>query len=439
MLPQNCRCARALAWLLLAGLSTEACLAKTLLEAGAATEWKFWSGTNPPPTGWRNIGFDDRQWSSGKAPLGYGQKRVVTRTDGGNTNEHGITTWFRRELPGVSLQASQGLVLLLCVDDGAAVFVNGKPLGRFNLPRGEIGPSTLARRALKEADEGYYLRLRVPPGAWHAKGTNVVAVEVHQASTNDNDCFFDLALKTLPPPEPTPKVPAAAQEVMNAFRNKHHVGPESRVPDGYVDGGRHMQMDTESQASSGREILLVDREHDTELSNYLAFARQPEVRALGTLDRAQRLAEYIDRLSTPPGGRRWIGPAVDEITKEFANKPLRIGDVIDQCQSGVCRHRSLLFKLLGDEAGLKTALVRGNYAMDAAQAPAGAKLPKGVKGFPHAWNEVELEDGTLVLVDVMHNGGKRRFLPISDGFVVQHYLKPDDTPWYTAKTLPKGQ
>jgi hypothetical protein len=414
-------------------------LAKTLIEPGPATEWKFWTGTNPPPAGWQNIGFNDRQWSSGKAPLGYGEKRVVTKTDAGNTNEHGITTWFRREVPGVSLQASQGLVLLLCVDDGAAVFVNGKPLGRLNLPRGELGPFTPARHALKDAEEGYYYRLRVPPAVWHAEGTNVIAVEVHQAATNDNDCFFDLALKTLPPPEAAPKVPPAAQDVMNAFFNKHYVGPELRVPDGYVDGGRHMQLDAQSQASSGREILLVDREHDTELSKFLAFARAPEVRALGTIDRMQRLAEYIDRLSTPPGGRRWIGPAVDDITKEFTNKPLRIGDVVDQCSSGVCRHRSLLFKLLGDEAGLKTALVRGNYGMDAGQAPPGAQLVKGMKGFPHAWNEVELEDGTRVLVDVMHNGGKRRFLPITDAYVVKHYLKPDDTPWYTAKPAPKTE
>jgi hypothetical protein len=91
-----------------------------------------------------------------------------------------------------------------------------------------------------------------------------------------------------------------------------------------------------------------------------------------------------------------------------------------------------LFKLLGDEAGLKTALVRGGYALSAGQVIPGTKLPPNTKGFPHAWNEVELEDGTRVLVDVMHNGGKRRFLPLNDQFVVEHYLKPDDSPWYSA-------
>jgi transglutaminase/protease-like cytokinesis protein 3 len=109
------------------------------------------------------------------------------------------------------------------------------------------------------------------------------------------------------------------------------------------------------------------------------------------------------------------------ITKEFANKTLRVGDVIEQSQAGVCRHRSLLFKILADEAGLPSALVRGNYAR------------RGRKpGFAHAWNEVTLADGRRLLIDVMHHGGKPVFPPVTDPEVVRCYLREDDTPWYEA-------
>jgi hypothetical protein len=174
--------------------------------------------------------------------------------------------------------------------------------------------------------------------------------------------------------------------------------------------------------ASPREILLVDRTLDVALESHRAFARSEEVRALPQLQRIQRLAAHIDRAATPPGGERWVGPSIDQITREFVNKPLLLGDVLDQCQSGVCRHRALLFKILADDAGLKTALVRGNFAKSATNT------------FAHAWNEVTLDNGRRVLVDVMHHGGKPVFLEITAPYVVKHYLKENDTPWYVGKS-----
>src|SRR4029453_17816678 len=100
---------------------------------------------------------------------------------------------------------------------------------------------------------------------------------------------------------------------------------------------------------------------DGTLTKNEAFARSREVTSLPPLQRVQRLAEHIDQATTPPGGDRGVGKTIQKITREFANKTLLIGDVLDQCQAGVCRHRALLFKILGDDAGLKTSLVRGNY------------------------------------------------------------------------------
>ncbi|MBA4017642.1 MAG: hypothetical protein C0483_10755 [Pirellula sp.] len=58
----------------------------------------------------------------------------------------------------------------------------------------------------------------------------------------------------------------------------------------------------------------------------------------------------------------------------------------------------------------------------------------GPHGFPHAWNEVVLRDGRRVIVDMMHHGGKPKFLDVTEREAIERYLRVDDTPWYSAKT-----
>jgi len=392
--------------------------ARSLIPAGAESEWRFFTGPNSPATNWSQAGFDDSNWRAGHAPLGYGATNLSTQVIPPEESHRPITTWIRREFTSPSLQRGEGLAILLCVNDGAVLYLNGREIARKNMPAGSIAPDTASSHKLTQREAGNYARIRVPMDAWHPDGKNVLAIEVHQAAANDTHCFFDLALKTVPPAEPRPKVPPAAQAAMNDYYKQHYVGPGTKIPDGYVDGGRGMALDAEGRARSRREILLVDRAGDRELARHLEYARSTNLLVLPPLERTQRLAEYIDRLSTPPGGVRWAEPAVQELTQEFADKPIRIGEVLEQGQAGVCRHRSLLFKLMADEAGLKTALVRGNYAISG----------KAVGG--HAWNEIHLDDGRNLLVDVMHNGGKARFPALTNSFVIEHYWKPNNTPWY---------
>lgn len=394
--------------------------ARTVLEAGAPTTWKYLEGT-PPADGWTAPGFDDTAWASGPAPLGYGEERLGTRMTRPREAGTAGPAWFRRTFVAPALADGERAVVVLCVDDGAVVHLNGREIGRYNMAKGPVTSRTLARQELDAKAEGFYLRLPVPPGLLHPAATNVLAVEVHPATTNDTDLFFDLALKTVPPRNEAPKVTPAAKPVLEAYYQKHYVGPADRVPDGYFDGGRHMRLDDEGRAQSGREILLVDRGNDPELQRQIAYAQSDEIRRLPELERVQKLAAFVDRRTTPPGGERWTGPTIDMITKEFANRTLRVGEVVEQSQAGVCRHRSLLFKILADEAGLQAALVRGNYAVR-------GRTP----GFAHAWNEVTLADGRRLLVDVMHHGGKPVFPPVTDPAVVRCYRREDDTPWYPA-------
>ncbi len=411
----------AIIWLLAFFIPCPAFLfARSVVEAGGATEWKYVAdGADPGPL-WKELEFNDSTWRVGKAPLGFGDPGMGTVLDWGKDALHKpVTTWFRKVFEMAGPEADARFVLVFCVDDGAVLYVNGKEVGRSNMPEGQARTGTLASRALSDNDEGYYLRLPVPPHLLHA-GRNVLAVEVHQCNPSSTDLFFDLALKPLPAPQPDLTVPPAARWAVNAYRHQHYLGPGVTIPDGYLDGGRSMKLDARAHPASGREILEVDRATDTELAADIAFARSASLQALSPLERALRLAVYIDKRTTPPGGPRWVERTTEALQKEYANTPVRIGDWLDQCHSGMCRHRALLFKILADEAGLKTALVRGNWAGEGPQGPVAA----------HAWNELFLDDGRRVLVDVSLLRDKQTFPEVTAPEVAGHYLTPSNAPWY---------
>ncbi len=325
---------------------------------------------------------------------------------------------FRREFDASGIKGDEHLVLLVAASDGAVISLNGKEVGRVNMPSGALDAHAQALAA-DAKKQGLFVRLKVPDGSLKPGAMNVLEADVRSAAGPHVAC--DLVLKTLPGSEPAPPPVGEARRVLEEFRRDNYIPPGTRLPDGYFDGGRHMKLDAADHATSGREILMVDRPHDPELTKELAYART--LREMPPLERARKLCLFVADMSTPPGGLKVLEPTVTELEHEFVNKPLRIGDMVDQSHAGVCRHRSLLFKLLADEAGLKTALVRGNYV----------HLHAGGSG-PHAWNEIQLEDGRRYLVDSMLHP-KDPFPEITSPGVTslevsRRYVKEDKTPFY---------
>jgi hypothetical protein len=322
-----------------------------------------------------------------------------------------------RQFDAGTVTPAERLVLLVEADDGVVVSVNGHEVGRFNVPAGPVGPQTLAERAA-DKDRGIYYRVRLPADVLRP-GENTVDAEVHSATDGGSALACDLEVKTLPTLRTQPDADDAAKRVLELFRKTSYLPAGTLIPDGYVDGGHGMRLDGSDHATSSREILVVDRPADPELQHELAYART--LRGLPPLDRAHKLSVYVDQLSTPPAGRKVLDDTVTFCEHEFKNKPLCIGDFIDQCHAGVCRHRSLLFKLLGDEAGLRTALVRGNYF-------------HAGHGDPHAWNEVVLDDGRRYLIDSTQRPNEAPWEittpAVTPATVVHHYVKLDDTPYY---------
>jgi hypothetical protein len=82
-------------------------------------------------------------------------------------------------------------------DDALAVFVNGREVFRQHLPYfGPVQPNTPSGRLLSGAQELERFETLIDPRVLRS-GTNVIAVELHQASPSDDDASFDLDLSGL--------------------------------------------------------------------------------------------------------------------------------------------------------------------------------------------------------------------------------------------------
>ena len=180
-----------LLWLTLGLLMLPARGAQTLIPPNAI--WRYLdTGTNLG-TAWRGAEFDDSLWNSGAAQLGFGDGDEVTVINGGPSNARYRTTYFRSRFVIADLGALTNFAARLLRDDGAVVYVNGIEAFRQNMPEGPITANNLARSATDAPEESAFYLQALPP-VFFQTGTNLVTVEVHQATAGSSDLSFALEL-----------------------------------------------------------------------------------------------------------------------------------------------------------------------------------------------------------------------------------------------------
>jgi hypothetical protein len=104
------------------------------------------------------------------------------------------TTYFRHRffVPAPDLVLS--LTARIQRDDGAVVYLNGAEVWRDpNLPSGAVSNATPALTGLGDAAESAWLSFAVSPGQL-VRGTNLLAIEVHQNALSSSDLALDFAL-----------------------------------------------------------------------------------------------------------------------------------------------------------------------------------------------------------------------------------------------------
>jgi hypothetical protein len=167
-----------------------------LLAAGST--WKYWDNATAVPSGWQTAGFNDGAWPSARARFGFGLDGEATPLTAGRV------TWYFRRWVNVNNPAVLGeLACQLVRDDGAVVYLNGAEIFRSNMPSGPVTASTLAASTAETPDETTFFETALATaGSGLLTGSNLVAVELHQAAANSSDAGFDLQLVAFGTTEP---------------------------------------------------------------------------------------------------------------------------------------------------------------------------------------------------------------------------------------------
>jgi hypothetical protein len=162
-----------------------------LVPRGAT--WKYLDNGSDQGIAWREPGFNDTEWKSGPAQLGFGDGDEATVLRRGEGDVGFITYYFRRAFEVSGVEGISALTVRLLRDDGAVVYLNGHEVFRSNMPDGTIQFSTLAASNVGGDAEDIFYAASIDPHLL-VNGRNVLAVEVHQASVLSTDVSFDIEL-----------------------------------------------------------------------------------------------------------------------------------------------------------------------------------------------------------------------------------------------------
>jgi hypothetical protein len=158
------------------------------------SSWKYLDDGSDQGTAWSGVGFDDSTWAAGPAQLGYGEGDEATVVSFGPDEDNKyVTTYFRHSFQVANPADFNQLALGLLRDDGAVVYLNGTQVFRNNLPAGSPDYLTFASDFIDGHLEHKWIWKSLNP-ALLVTGTNVLAVEIHQATLTSSDISFDCTL-----------------------------------------------------------------------------------------------------------------------------------------------------------------------------------------------------------------------------------------------------
>lgn len=173
----------------------------TILTIDNLTTWRFESRGVDWSNAWYKLDFDDSGWSNGLAlfeakdgtvPALPEQVRTMMNLSNMQATARVPTYYFRTWFNFTGDDPTNSAIALRpIIDDGAIFYLNGKEIYRLGMPSGNVTYSTLANRTVGDAAyEGPFTVYL--PGL--VKGSNLVAIEVHQASLTSSDVTMGLQI-----------------------------------------------------------------------------------------------------------------------------------------------------------------------------------------------------------------------------------------------------
>ncbi|MCW3115939.1 MAG: hypothetical protein JWM28_21 [Chitinophagaceae bacterium] len=195
-----------------------------------STSWKYSNGAAMPANDaqtdtWIESDYDDASWSSGNAQFHVGESGSTDLVTLRNT------TCFRKSFTITGLSSYSDFDINIVRDDGAVIYINGVQVGITNMPAGPYVFSTNASASVNGGSESSVTTLNAA-ASYFAEGANVIAVEVHQASSNGSDMRFQVELLgNLAPTLSLTRGPylQSGSQTALTFRWRTNIASDSRV------------------------------------------------------------------------------------------------------------------------------------------------------------------------------------------------------------------
>lgn len=155
------------------------------------SDWGYLDTGADLGTLWVAPAFVEVGWKLGAAQLGYGDDDEVTTVASGGAESRFATTYFRKDFMVEDPSRVLSLTAEVLRDDAAAIYLNGAEVYRDDNLTANAAHDDYAGAPV--SDENAFVAFDIPVELLSA-GENVLAVEIHQASANDDDLSFDLRL-----------------------------------------------------------------------------------------------------------------------------------------------------------------------------------------------------------------------------------------------------
>lgn len=184
----------------------------------SATNWKYLSNNTNQGTAWREAAFNDSAWTTGTAELGYGDGDEGTAIP--RPNPRYATAYFRKSFVVTDPQAISNLAMQVEYDDGYAVYLNGTRIA------GDLPTNPAYNYFTNSAIEDSIANVATVPTSLLVNGTNVIAVEIHQANDGSSDISMNLSLTATRINTSSPLVLTGSGERIVRVRAKHNTTNE---------------------------------------------------------------------------------------------------------------------------------------------------------------------------------------------------------------------
>ncbi|MBR4840376.1 MAG: CotH kinase family protein [Paludibacteraceae bacterium] len=152
--------------------------------------WSYYFKDTIPSEDWAQTSYDASSWKQGSGSFGINSK-VITPTvklvDGDSV--HYITSYYRAKFKVSDLTEFDSLLAKVTYDDGVVIYLNGKEVKRYNMPKGTVTYGTFTPDYLNDEVASFFISKKDL-----VEGENVIAAEVHQYDANSADMTFALTL-----------------------------------------------------------------------------------------------------------------------------------------------------------------------------------------------------------------------------------------------------